>query len=81
MAPTAAMPVMSPGPVGAPPAAPDSESPTITTGRRMGEVAVGSPHYAVLFFIGVELFALTFTLNLVASVFMRRAVKRVKGLA
>ncbi|MBK9062691.1 MAG: serine/threonine protein kinase [Acidobacteria bacterium] len=39
MAPTAAMPVMSPGPVGAAPAASDSESPTITTGRRMGEVA------------------------------------------
>ncbi|MEO8054459.1 MAG: serine/threonine-protein kinase [Acidobacteriota bacterium] len=39
MAPTAAMPVISPGPVGAAPAAPDSESPTITTGRRMGEIA------------------------------------------
>jgi len=39
MAPTAAMPVMSPGPVGAASAASDSESPTITTGRRMGEVA------------------------------------------
>ena len=39
MAPTAAMPTMSPGPAGAAPAASDSESPTITTGRRMGEVA------------------------------------------
>ncbi len=39
MAPTAAMPVVSPGPVGSAPALPDSESPTITTGRRMGEVA------------------------------------------
>ncbi|HEY3350565.1 MAG TPA: serine/threonine-protein kinase [Thermoanaerobaculia bacterium] len=39
MAPTAAMPVMSPGPVGAAPSASDSESPTITTGRRMGELA------------------------------------------
>jgi serine/threonine protein kinase len=38
MAPTAAMPVMSPGPVGAPRPS-DSESPTITTGRRMGELA------------------------------------------
>jgi serine/threonine-protein kinase len=47
MAPTAAMPVVSPGPVGAAPlpiTAPipvsDSESPTITTGRRMGEIAM-----------------------------------------
>jgi serine/threonine protein kinase len=46
MAPTAAMPVVAPGPVGAAPlpvTAPipvaDSESPTITTGRRMGEIA------------------------------------------
>ncbi len=47
MAPTAAMPVTAPGPVGAAPLpatapipASDSESPTITTGRRMGELAV-----------------------------------------
>ena len=46
MAPTAAMPIVGPGPVGAAPLpvttpieVPDSESPTITTGRRMGEVA------------------------------------------
>jgi len=46
MAPTAAMPVVAPGPVGAAPLpvttpiqVPDSESPTITTGRRMGEIA------------------------------------------
>ncbi len=45
MAPTAAMPVVTAGPVGsAPPsdeeiALPDSETPTITTGRRMAEVA------------------------------------------
>jgi serine/threonine protein kinase len=46
MAPTAAMPIAAPGPAGAAPLpvttpipVPDSESPTITTGRRMGELA------------------------------------------
>jgi serine/threonine-protein kinase len=46
MAPTAAMPVAAPGPAGSAPSpvtepipVPDSETPTITTGRRMGEVA------------------------------------------
>jgi serine/threonine-protein kinase len=45
-APTAAMPIVVPGPPGAAPLpvtapirVPDSESPTITTGRRMGEIA------------------------------------------
>ena len=40
MAPTAAMPVPPPGPAGGGATRPsDSESPTITTGRRMGELA------------------------------------------
>ena len=46
MAPTAAMAIVPPGPAGAAPLpvttpilVPDSESPTITTGRRMGELA------------------------------------------
>jgi serine/threonine-protein kinase len=43
MGPTAAMPGVPPGPAGTAPTVParpqDSESPTITTGRRMGEIA------------------------------------------
>ena len=52
-----------------------------TIAAEMGEVVVGSPHYSLLFFIGVELFLFTFVLNLVASAWTRRVLKRVSGVA
>jgi phosphate transport system permease protein len=45
----------------------------------MGEVVVGSPHYALLFFIGVELFFVTFALNALAGAFVARLVRRMSG--
>ena len=38
-----------------------------TIAAEMGEVVVGSPHYSLLFFIGAELFLVTFALNIVAT--------------
>lgn len=52
-----------------------------TIAAEMGEVVVGSPHYAVLFFIGVELFLFTFVINLVAGVSVRRLLRRMTGTA
>jgi phosphate transport system permease protein len=52
-----------------------------TIAAEMGEVVVGSPHYALLFFIGVELFAMTFVLNLVAALWARRWRRRLLGAA
>jgi len=40
---------------------------TATIASEMGEVANGSPHYHVLFFIGILLFALSLAVNLAAS--------------
>lgn len=50
-----------------------------TIAAEMGEVVVGSPHYSLLFFIGVELFLFTFVLNMVASTWTRRVLKRLTG--
>jgi phosphate transport system permease protein len=50
-----------------------------TIAAELGEVVVGSPHYSLLFFIGVELFLITFALNLVASLWMKRLVRRLQG--
>ncbi len=50
-----------------------------TIAAEMGEVVVGSPHYSLLFFIGVQLFAITFVLNLVAGSWTRRVVRRLGG--
>ncbi|HYH99456.1 MAG TPA: PstC family ABC transporter permease [Hyalangium sp.] len=50
-----------------------------TIAAEMGEVVVGSPHYSLLFFIGVELFVFTFTLNLIASVWTKKVLKRLTG--
>jgi phosphate transport system permease protein len=52
-----------------------------TIAAEMGEVVVGGGHYAVLFFIGVELFVFTFVLNSLASVVVRRLVRRMSGRA
>jgi phosphate transport system permease protein len=50
-----------------------------TIAAEMGEVVVGSPHYSLLFFIGVQLFAITFVLNLGAGLWARRVVLRIGG--
>jgi phosphate transport system permease protein len=50
-----------------------------TIAAEMGEVVFGGAHYAVLFFIGVELFLFTFVLNTVASLFVKRLVRRMSG--
>ncbi len=50
-----------------------------TIAAEMGEVVFGGSHYAVLFFLGIELFVFTFVLNTLAAVFVRRFVRRVSG--
>jgi phosphate transport system permease protein len=52
-----------------------------TIAAEMGEVVFGGGHYAVLFFIGVELFLFTFVLNSAATYFVRRLVRRMAGSA
>lgn len=52
-----------------------------TIAAEMGEVVFGGGHYAVLFFIGVELFLFTFVLNSLATLFVRRLVRRMSGAA
>lgn len=50
-----------------------------TIAAEMGEVVFGGAHWSVLFFIGVQLFAITLVLNLLAAHFVRRAVRRLGG--
>ena len=45
----------------------------------LGEVVFGSPHYHVLFFLGVLLFVITFVLNWVGSIVVARLRKRLSG--
>jgi phosphate transport system permease protein len=52
-----------------------------TIAAEMGETVVGGGHYAVRFFIGIELFLFTFVLNSVAAVTVRRLVRRMSGAA
>ena len=40
---------------------------TATIAAEMGEVAQGSPHYHVLFMVGIVLFVVTFLINIIAS--------------
>ena len=47
-----------------------------TIGAEMAEVVFGDFHYGVLFFIGVVLFAISFTINLIAEFFVRQLVMR-----
>ncbi|MGW8251031.1 MAG: PstC family ABC transporter permease, partial [Anaerolineales bacterium] len=49
---------------------------TATIAAEMGEVASGSVHYHVLFFIGIVLFTISLGINLVASAFIFRQRKR-----
>ena len=48
---------------------------TATIAGEMGETVGGSEHYFALFAVGLVLFAITFTINLVADLFLRRARK------
>lgn len=52
-----------------------------TIAAEMGEVVVGSPHYSLLFFIGVQLFIFTFILNMLASAWTKKVIKRLTGSA
>lgn len=49
---------------------------TATIAAEMGEVANGSTHYHVLFFIGIILFLFSMTVNLIASALVTRNAKR-----
>ena len=49
---------------------------TATIAAELGEVAVGDPHWRVLFMLGVMLFAVTFLLNIVGSVAVKRLHKK-----
>jgi phosphate transport system permease protein len=47
-----------------------------TIAAEMGEVVIGSPHYAVLFFLGALLFLVTFLINVAAGIFVERTRKK-----
>ncbi|PKO06716.1 MAG: phosphate ABC transporter permease subunit PstC [Chloroflexi bacterium HGW-Chloroflexi-3] len=49
---------------------------TATIASEMGEVATGSSHYHVLFFIGIVLFLFTLLVNVIASNISSRKLKR-----
>jgi phosphate transport system permease protein len=49
---------------------------TATIAAEMGEVAQGSPHYHVLFAVGLTLFVITFVVNMAAAMVVFRQVKR-----
>jgi phosphate transport system permease protein len=49
---------------------------TATIAAEMGEVAAGSVHYHVLFFVGIALFFISLTVNLIASLVVTRERKR-----
>ena len=49
---------------------------TATIASEMGEVATGSTHYQVLFFIGIVLFALSMIINVIAFLLSSHKVKR-----
>ena len=49
---------------------------TATIAAEMGEVAQGSPHYHVLFAVGLTLFVITFIVNIAAAMVVFRQVKR-----
>ncbi len=50
-----------------------------TVAAELGEVVNGSPHYHVLFFIGVLLFAFTFLLNLAGQLWVGRLRRKLTG--
>ena len=53
-----------------------------TIGAEMGEVVTGSPHYQVLFFLGVLLFVFSFLVNFVTEFYVKqRLIKKFRGSA
>ncbi|MCU0427511.1 MAG: phosphate ABC transporter permease subunit PstC [Candidatus Kapabacteria bacterium] len=51
-----------------------------TIGAEMGEVIWGSAHYSILFFLGVLLFIVSFTLNAITELFVKeRLAKKLQG--
>jgi phosphate transport system permease protein len=53
-----------------------------TIGAEMGEVVFGSPHYQVLFFLGVILFVFSFVINFITEFYVKqRLIKRFRGSA
>jgi phosphate transport system permease protein len=52
---------------------------TATIAAELGEVVFGSPHYRLLFLIGVLLFAVTFLTNLTADLIVHRLKGRLEG--
>ena len=52
---------------------------TATIAAELGEVVFGSPHYRILFLIGVLLFLVTFLTNLVADLVMHRLKFKLEG--
>jgi phosphate transport system permease protein len=53
---------------------------TATIAAEMGEVANGSPHYQVLFLVGILLFVFSLTINLTAFAISTRRLKRAERL-
>jgi phosphate transport system permease protein len=51
-----------------------------TIAAEMGEVVMGSPHYATLFFIGALLFLMTFIINVFAGIFVERTRRKLGSL-
>lgn len=49
---------------------------TATIAAELGEVAVGDPHWRILFFLGVLLFALTFALNILGALAVKRLQRK-----
>lgn len=52
---------------------------TATIAAELGEVAQGDPHWRILFFLGVLLFAITFFLNLIGSLVVTRLQRRLSA--
>lgn len=52
-----------------------------TIGAEMGEVVFGSPHYQILFLLGVILFVFSFLINLVTEFYVKqRLIKKFRGI-
>jgi phosphate transport system permease protein len=51
-----------------------------TIGAEMGEVIWGSPHYSILFFLGILLFIVSFTLNAITELYVKqRLAQKLQG--
>lgn len=50
-----------------------------TIAAELAEVVVGSPHYAVLFFLGAVLFTVTFVINVLAGLLTERLRRQLAG--